>query len=309
MAAIPSFDIESALAGSVRVIGSINWVSGTTVAIDSVAPYSDDEKLAIVVAPGHGVKGGDRVFLGGLGFMVDGFYEVQDHPYDDPAHPIDKSSAFAIDMPEGLEGNRLTGGKLYRPATYKVIHPDHLTLECTAELKKLSLDKAANLQAQSKYQGVAEDVGLVQLNIFKLSEAAKIKPADRDRFRGTIEALAGISDELLIDTQVAAIKKEFNIKAKDFESEAKRVSRELAEIAKNVELEPEAFTEVFVRRAIALRKREIEILCKDMPDGLMSVLDNMPGMEVVLNSIYEYVAAAMAESEKASEGNEKKAAA
>jgi len=38
-----------------------------------------------------------------------------------------------------------------------------------------------------------------------------------------------------------------------------------------------------------------------MPDGLMSALDNMSRMESVLNSMYEYVAAAI---EEASAGNE-----
>lgn len=291
--AAPVFDLDAALSGSPKQVGEVQWVSADPIAVESIGRFDQDPEKAIVVAAGHGVKKGDRVFLGGFDFMVDGYYVATDHPMVEQ-----RAIAFAIDVPEALGDRLLRAGKLYRPVVFKVWYPDHLNVDGTLELKKLQMDRVNNLQAQAKYQSVAESFAGIAVAVTKLAESVGVKPEDQAKFRERLDQLASVNSESLLTQAIESIKKEFEITDKGFDKKVKALSREIAKMAESVHIDAENFTEAFGRRAIALEKREIEILCH-MPYGLMSALDNMPRMEDVLRKIYAYVSDAIDEASKA----------
>jgi hypothetical protein len=303
MAQVPSFDLEAALAGNVRLVGSVNWVSQSPSSIESIGPFDRDASMAIVQAPAHGLKAGDRVFLGELGFMIDGFYEVVDHPLAEH-----RDNAFAVAIPEALGDRSLKSGKLYRPHSFAVSHPEHLSVTGATEIKKLGMDQLANFQAQQGYQSLAEEIGMINIAVSELAIALKITPEDRDKFRNQLELLARLKDEDLISRAMDGIKKTFHITQKKGEADIKKVCDRLRDLNETFKIDVDDFVESFDRQALELKKREIEILC-EMPKGHMSALDKMASITNVIESIHAYIESAVKESDIPSVGNETPAAA
>lgn len=306
MSIVP-FDLDAELSAKPKEIGVVNWVSRDPLSIESISPYSDDDKLAIVTTKNpHGLTAGDQVYITGFAFMIDGRYEVINHPHK----TVNKLKVFAIEQPERLNGEKLTDGFLHRPASFNVYYSEHLPLQGAAEMKKLEVDKLSAYRALTKYQEFSELSTELSVQTNSLAKSAKIKPEDENAFGRRIGELKQVED---VDAEIGAIKKDFGITLKTFDERVKAIAalvKNYEEKAVNLEID-EALLDAITGRIMELQKREIEILCQ-MPHGLMSALDNLSAIGDVLEKVYSYVISAHnAASEKHKSpvvGNEKAAA-
>lgn len=288
---IEAFDLDAELSAKPKAIAAVNWVSRDPVAIAEIAPYANDPRLAIVTTVGdHKLNEGDRIFIGGFEFMVDGFYKVIDHPHSE----VKKEKCFAIERPERLEGKAIAGGQLYRPASFSVWYVDHLPLAGAAEMKKLEVDKLTAYRALSKYQEFSGISTEIMVQVESLAKLAKIKPDQEAEFG---ERMGKLKDADDLASAIASIKADFGIKLKTFDERAKAIAeltRAYVEKVSEVEID-ETLIDALTGRITDLQKREIEILCH-MPHGLMSALDNLSSIGSTLDKIYAYVTSAHREA-------------
>jgi hypothetical protein len=284
MAAIPSFSLDAAISGQPKEIGSVGWVSERSVSILSLAPYPDDEALAVVATEsGHNAIAGEKVFLLGYGFMIDGQYTVIEHPHPE----VDKATCFVIERPKKLTG-QLTGGLLRRSQEYDLYHPDHLAHEGTMELKLLRAEQMVNGKAMLKYQEVAEQAMSLKAETADLIASLPIPKAKVLEFETDLNSANGISDPDILKDAIAEIKEKYGITDAAFEDRVITLASKYQDFAESVDIDPQDFYQVFELKASQINKRMIEILC-GMPKGLMDALDNMSGITDHIASLGMYV--------------------
>ena len=317
MAEVKPFDLDEALSGSPKEIGSVPWVSAQTLKVQQLCPLAADKNYAsVTTTAAHGLIEGDSIYLTGFEPRVDGKYAIQLHPH------ADKAYSFLIEMPPGLNGRDLSSGSVRKSQQYSVTYSDHLHLEGTFQLKELGMRKERHNLMVSKQSEAIQSTVAEELKVTALAKKYGILPNSKDseerttdkkddpleKFASAIRESASLSEPSLVKSQVEAIAKEFNITKKAFLKEAEGIIASYRDVVMSMDINPKSLTEVFNREATRINKREVEILCC-MPEGLMDALDNFAGAEKAIQQISQYVRNVHQQVERqlsaGTEGNEK----
>ena len=296
------FDFDEVISQEVEVITRIKWVNNSLVKINSITVDPKNTGQAVVLCDrAHGLSDGESTYITGFGYLIDGKYQIRQHP--STQH---RTSAFLIDRPKRLEAGSVRNGVLHQPATYDVYNPKHLAVNGSLGLKQLQYEQEENRKAQAAFQGVAEKAIMLEIKLGELQKELSIDEGDRNAFKEKVIALSTFTQEDLTSRGLKEVVGQLSLKdskgkalkGKALETAAEKATAkidamvtEYRELGASIDIDPEKFAEAFDRRALELRKKEIELLCI-MPPGLMDALDNMTRATDVVDGIYAQISKA-----------------